>query len=108
MVGGMARTKMNPQVGAEAKEKLKEKAKGKAKTKVAEVDTTRPDFFTRFQTQGEKPLTLSPMSVRLPPELDTIVRSLPNRTAWLRDAIIEKLEREGRDAAGNTTEAAAS
>lgn len=86
----MPRTKMNPKVGAEDKEK----AKSKAKSKKSEATTTRPDFLTRFQVQGEEPLTSSPMSVRLPPELDAVVRSLPNRTAWLRDAIIEKLQRE--------------
>lgn len=99
---------MNPKVGVEAKEKVKEKAKSKAKSKETEATTVRPDFLTRFQVQGEKPLTSSPMSVRLPPELDAIVRSLPNRTAWLRDAIIEKLQREELEAAGKPTEVAAS
>lgn len=93
----MARTKMNPKVGVEAREKVRQKAKSKAKDKDTEETTIRPDFLTRFQAQGEEPLTLSPMSVRLPPELDAVVRSLPNRTAWLRDAIIEKLEREKLD-----------
>lgn len=104
----MARTKLNPKVGAELREKAKEKAKSRAKAKETEATTTRPDFLTRFQMQGEVPLTSSPMSVRLPPELDAIVRSLPNRTAWLRDAIIEKLQREELEAASKPTEVAAS
>ena len=35
-----------------------------------------------------------PLSVRLPVDLDAQVRSLSNRTEWLRDAILEKLQRE--------------
>ena len=37
----------------------------------------------------------SPVSVKLPPEIDSIVRSLPNRSEFLREAIAEKLKREG-------------
>ena len=36
-----------------------------------------------------------PVSVKLPPEIDSIVRSLPNRSEFLRQAIAEKLERDG-------------
>ncbi|MGK7895051.1 MAG: ribbon-helix-helix domain-containing protein [Xenococcus sp. (in: cyanobacteria)] len=36
-----------------------------------------------------------PVSVKLPPEIDKIVRSLPNRSDYIRQAIIEKLDREG-------------
>lgn len=35
-----------------------------------------------------------PVSVLLPPDLDQFVRSLPNRSAWIREAIKEKIERE--------------
>lgn len=35
-----------------------------------------------------------PVSVLLPPELDNWVRSLDNRSEWIRQAIIEKYERE--------------
>lgn len=35
-----------------------------------------------------------PLSVRVTAELDKQVRSLPNRTEWLREAIAEKLERD--------------
>lgn len=35
-----------------------------------------------------------PISVMLPPDLDEWVRSLDNRSEWVRQAIIEKLERE--------------
>lgn len=36
----------------------------------------------------------SPVSVLLPPELDSWVRSLDNRSDWIRQAIVEKYERE--------------
>jgi len=36
-----------------------------------------------------------PVSVKLPPEIDAIVRSLPNRSEYIRQAIAEKLEKDG-------------
>jgi hypothetical protein len=36
-----------------------------------------------------------PVSVKLPPEMDALVRSLPNQSEFIRAAIAEKLEREG-------------
>lgn len=36
----------------------------------------------------------SPISVKLTPEVDKFVRSLPNRTEWLRKAITEAYERD--------------
>ena len=36
----------------------------------------------------------TPLSVRVPVDLDNYVRSLPNRTEWLREAIAEKRQRE--------------
>ncbi len=47
-----------------------------------------------FQPKSDKPLGKSPVSVRLPEDLDAQVRSLPNRNQWLIEAIAEKLERE--------------
>lgn len=40
-----------------------------------------------------------PVSVMLPPELENWVRSLDNRSEWIRQAIIEKYEREQLKAA---------
>lgn len=37
----------------------------------------------------------SPVCVQLPPDLDALVRSLPNRSEFMRQAIVEKLRREG-------------
>lgn len=39
----------------------------------------------------------SPVCVMLPPELDKIVRSLENRSEFIRNAIAEKVKREGLD-----------
>lgn len=36
-----------------------------------------------------------PVSVMLPPEMDSVVRALPNRSDFIRQAIAEKLEKEG-------------
>ena len=37
----------------------------------------------------------APVSVKLPPEIDKVVRSLPNRSEFIRQAIAEKLTRDG-------------
>ena len=74
------------------------KTRGKTKNKgLIEPDSIRPDFLTRFQVEGDVPKAVSPLSVRLPADLDAVVRSLPNRTEWLRDAILEKLQREASE-----------
>jgi hypothetical protein len=54
----------------------------------------RPDFLTRFQQQGDVPMAKQPITVRLPEDIDAIVRALPNRTEWLREAILDRLEQE--------------
>jgi metal-responsive CopG/Arc/MetJ family transcriptional regulator len=36
-----------------------------------------------------------PVSVMLPQEIDVVVRSLPNRSEYIRQAIAEKLEKDG-------------
>lgn len=46
-------------------------------------------FFKHLEEMSETPL-----SVRVPVDLDLYVRSLPNRTEWLRQAIAEKRQRE--------------
>jgi len=55
----------------------------------------RGDYATRFKSQGVGVKHESkPICVMLPPELDEYVRSLPNRSEWLRAAITEKMERD--------------
>jgi hypothetical protein len=36
-----------------------------------------------------------PICAKLPPELDQLVRPMPNRSEFIREAILEKLQREG-------------
>lgn len=48
---------------------------------------------------GMKYGTSKPVSVMLPPDLENWVRSLDNRSEWIRQAITEKYEREQLDAA---------
>lgn len=44
----------------------------------------------RFKISGKEPLASVPVTVRLPKDLDAIVRSQPNRSAWITEAILEK------------------
>lgn len=57
----------------------------------------RPNYQTiapyRFKPQGEKPLS-GRLFVRVPPELETAIRSIPNSPAWLRRVIAEAAKRE--------------
>lgn len=50
---------------------------------------------TQFSSQGVGlKYKQKPVSVMLPPELDEIVRSLPNRSEFIREAIAEKVKKE--------------
>lgn len=49
-------------------------------------------------------LAIAVTSVKLPETIDAVVRSLPNRTAWLRRVITEAAERELMHDAGDKTE----
>jgi hypothetical protein len=42
----------------------------------------------------EEPLAALALSARVPAQIDAIVRSLPNRSAWLRRVITEAAQRE--------------
>ena len=51
---------------------------------------------TRFTGKGlGTNRTQKPVAAILPPQVDEIVRSIPDRSEFIRQAIIEKLEREG-------------
>lgn len=51
--------------------------------------------MSKFESSGVGVLWKQrPVCVMLPPDLDAYVRSLPNRSEWLRQAIKEKMERE--------------
>lgn len=43
---------------------------------------------------GDEAMAEKPVCVRLPQDLDEYVRSLSNRAEWLREAAIEKWERD--------------
>ena len=47
-----------------------------------------------YKPLGDQPLRRTPVSVKLPPELDEYVRSLPNRNQWLIAAIAKQVEVE--------------
>ncbi len=49
---------------------------------------------TTFVKFHQEEMGVQPLSVRVNAQLDKFVRSLPNRTEWLREAIAEKYERE--------------
>jgi hypothetical protein len=56
-----------------------------------------PEFKAQqFQPQGEVngPLSNKAIGIKLPVEIDEVVRSLPNRSAWLRQVITEAAQRE--------------
>ena len=44
-----------------------------------------------------------PVAVRLAKEIDAYVRSLPNRTEWLREAIAEKYQKDLQEGAQQAT-----
>ncbi|MCY7394233.1 MAG: hypothetical protein LH647_22875 [Leptolyngbyaceae cyanobacterium CAN_BIN12] len=48
----------------------------------------------RFQEKTEA-YARKPVSVLLPKDIDAVVRTLPNRTEWLRRVISEAVKREG-------------
>ena len=55
----------------------------------------RADYKTRFKGKGVGVKhKQKPVSVMLPEDIDAIVRSMPNRSEFIRQAIIEKLERD--------------
>lgn len=56
---------------------------------------TQSSYLTRFQSQGKGTKAgQKPISVLLPVEIDAIVRAMDNRSEFVRQAVIEKLQRE--------------
>jgi hypothetical protein len=43
---------------------------------------------------GEEALSTQNLAVKLPKNIDALVRSLPNRSAWMRRVLVEAAERE--------------
>ena len=57
------------------------------------MPTVRTDYPNRFKPKPNA-LASQPVSVFLPKDLDVIVRSLPNRSHWLRRIISEAVYQE--------------
>lgn len=53
-----------------------------------------PNPTYKFKHLYEEPLADQNVGARLPLSLDKFVRSLPNKSDWIRAAIAEKYERE--------------
>jgi hypothetical protein len=53
----------------------------------------RRDFETRFKAKPDS-LASEILAVRVEKPIDAVVRSLPNRTEWLRRVITEAAKRE--------------
>ncbi len=58
------------------------------------IPTRRGLHLEKIQPIGDRPMSGKPVAVALPIEIDLFVRSLPNRSEWLRQAIAEKYEKE--------------
>ena len=57
---------------------------------------SRGDYLTRFEGKGIGTKSgQKPISVMLPLEIDSVVRSLPNRSEFIRQAVLEKMQRDG-------------
>jgi hypothetical protein len=57
---------------------------------------TKEFLDTRFtRNDGAEKLATEPFQVRLPVSTDSVLRKLPNRSAFIRAAIAEKLQRDG-------------
>lgn len=52
----------------------------------------------KYKPVGEKSLSLKPITVRLPPELDEYVRSKVNKSQWMTKAVqtLISLEQQGQ------------
>lgn len=44
---------------------------------------------------GEVALARNPLCIKVAPEIDVILRSLPNRSEYIRDAVIKQLRLDG-------------
>lgn len=53
-----------------------------------------PNPKNKFTQIYSEPVAKSSVSVKLPANVDAYVRSLPNRTEWLRQAIADAYERD--------------
>ncbi len=57
-----------------------------------------PNPKNKFTQVYDEPVASRSVSVKLPLDIDAYVRSLPNRTEWLRKAIAAQVERDKQEA----------
>ena len=62
-----------------------------------------PNPKNKYTSPYSEPLAKDMIGVRLPVELDSFVRSLPNRTEWLRRAIAAQYERDMQQLNGSNS-----
>jgi hypothetical protein len=55
---------------------------------------TRADHLTRFKSVRSEPLAARPISVKLPVDIDAVIRALPEPSEWLRRVICEAVKKE--------------
>lgn len=60
------------------------------------MEKVRADYLTRIKPHAEEPMSRKPVCMTLPMDADEFVRSLPNRAEWLRQAVLEKMQREAQ------------
>jgi hypothetical protein len=53
-----------------------------------------PNPTYKIKPYNEEAMAKKTLATRVPVEIDDYVRSLPNKAEWLRQAIMEKIERE--------------
>jgi hypothetical protein len=59
------------------------------------IDKAPRDFSGRFVNEPGS-LADSPICTKFPVEVDEILRSLPNRSDYVREAVIARLKQEGK------------
>lgn len=57
-----------------------------------------PNPAQKLTPIGASAMAALPLAVRVPVEIDNYVRSLPNRTEWLRKAIARQVEEDLKNA----------
>lgn len=55
---------------------------------------SNPSPTYKFDKKHKEPISEQPLTVRVPLAQDQYVRSLPNKTEWLRKAIAAQIERD--------------
>lgn len=58
------------------------------------MSEVRADYLTRFKPTSAEPLAERPVSVKLPQDIDALVRALPLPSEWLRQVICEAAQRD--------------